>query len=78
MGVDSVMAERNANPGDNWALRYDSMRFHVPTSTAEMPFMCKLEFLCISNDFIRLQLTKAHNQTSAKSSGGRTALAGLN
>ncbi|KAK4130698.1 FAD/NAD(P)-binding domain-containing protein [Trichocladium antarcticum] len=39
MGVDSVMAERNPSPGDNWALRYDSMRFHVPTSSAEMPFM---------------------------------------
>jgi hypothetical protein len=78
MGVDSVMAERNANPGDNWALRYDCMRFHVPTSTAEMPFMCEFEFLRIPNDFTKLQLTKAHIQTSARSSGGRTASAGPN
>ncbi|KAK4125615.1 FAD/NAD(P)-binding domain-containing protein [Parathielavia appendiculata] len=39
LGVDSVMAERNAKPGDNWALRYDCMRFHIPTSCCEMPYM---------------------------------------
>ncbi|CAF3616981.1 unnamed protein product [Fusarium graminearum] len=38
-GVESVMVERNANIGDNWALRYDCMKFHVPTSFAEMPYM---------------------------------------
>ncbi|KAG8676498.1 hypothetical protein FPOAC2_02628 [Fusarium poae] len=38
-GVESVMAERNANVGDNWALRYDCMKFHVPTSFCEMPYM---------------------------------------
>ncbi|EKJ72956.1 hypothetical protein FPSE_06852 [Fusarium pseudograminearum CS3096] len=38
-GVESIMAERNANIGDNWALRYDCMKFHVPTSFAEMPYM---------------------------------------
>ncbi|KAM0300580.1 hypothetical protein ACHAPM_006896 [Fusarium culmorum] len=38
-GVESVMAERNANVGDNWALRYDCMKFHVPTSFAEMPYL---------------------------------------
>ncbi|KAG8357847.1 hypothetical protein FVEN_g4332 [Fusarium venenatum] len=37
-GVESVMAERNANVGDNWALRYDCMKFHVPTSFCEMPY----------------------------------------
>ncbi|KAH8203863.1 hypothetical protein TruAng_001927 [Truncatella angustata] len=39
LGVDSVIAERNANIGDNWALRYDSLRFHVPTSFCELPYM---------------------------------------
>lgn len=41
MGVDTVMAERNAAPGDNWASRYDCMRFHIPTSVCEMPYMRK-------------------------------------
>ncbi|KAK0744847.1 hypothetical protein B0T21DRAFT_447951 [Apiosordaria backusii] len=39
LGVESVMAERNANPGDNWALRYDSLKFHVPTSICDMPYL---------------------------------------
>lgn len=39
LGVDSIMAERNANVGDNWALRYDSLKFHVPTSFCELPYM---------------------------------------
>lgn len=33
------MAERNAQPGDNWALRYDCMRFHTPTSYCDLPYM---------------------------------------
>ncbi|KAL3496535.1 monooxygenase [Aspergillus germanicus] len=40
LGVDSVMADRNARPGDNWALRYDCMQFHIPTSFCELPYMC--------------------------------------
>ncbi|KAL4926923.1 monooxygenase [Aspergillus undulatus] len=40
LGVDSVMVDRNARPGDNWALRYDCMRFHIPTSFCELPYMC--------------------------------------
>ncbi|KAL0261575.1 hypothetical protein SLS55_003005 [Diplodia seriata] len=40
LGVESVMAERNANVGDNWALRYDCMRFHLPTAFCELPYMC--------------------------------------
>ncbi|KAJ0422217.1 monooxygenase [Aspergillus carlsbadensis] len=40
VGVDSVMADRNARPGDNWALRYDCMQFHIPTSFCELPYMC--------------------------------------
>ncbi|KAL2018126.1 hypothetical protein VTK56DRAFT_1256 [Thermocarpiscus australiensis] len=39
LGVDSIIAERNANVGDNWALRYDSLKFHVPTSFCELPYM---------------------------------------
>ncbi|XHG04052.1 hypothetical protein AWENTII_007333 [Aspergillus wentii] len=39
LGVDSVMAERNAQVGDNWALRYDCMRFHIPTSVCDLPYM---------------------------------------
>ncbi|KAG5795366.1 hypothetical protein H9Q69_005563 [Fusarium xylarioides] len=38
-GVESIMGERNARVGDNWAKRYDSMKFHVPTSFCDMPFM---------------------------------------
>ncbi|CAI7589151.1 unnamed protein product [Penicillium palitans] len=33
------MAERNAQPGDNWTHRYDCMRFHVPTSLCHLPYM---------------------------------------
>ncbi len=36
------MLERNANVGDNWALRYECMRFHVPTSACELPFLREL------------------------------------
>lgn len=39
LGVDNIMAERNANVGDNWALRHDSLKFHVPTSFCELPYM---------------------------------------
>ncbi|KAJ5505917.1 hypothetical protein N7453_004874, partial [Penicillium expansum] len=33
------MAERNPQAGDNWALRYDCMRFHVPTSFCHLPYL---------------------------------------
>ncbi|RAH46720.1 putative flavoprotein [Aspergillus brunneoviolaceus CBS 621.78] len=39
LGVESVMAERNSQVGDNWARRYDCMRFHIPTSFCNFPFM---------------------------------------
>ncbi|CAI7637129.1 unnamed protein product [Penicillium discolor] len=39
LGVESVMAERNAQTGDNWTLRYDCMHFHVPTSLCHLPYM---------------------------------------
>lgn len=46
LGVESIMAERNARVGDNWANRYDCMKFHVPTSLAEMPYMSTLKQPC--------------------------------
>ncbi|KAK3331625.1 hypothetical protein B0T19DRAFT_83881 [Cercophora scortea] len=39
MGVDSIMIERNAKAGDNWGLRYEHMRFHVPAAFCDMPYM---------------------------------------
>lgn len=39
IGVDHLMAERNSRVGDNWALRYDSLKFHAPTSFCELPFL---------------------------------------
>ncbi|KAH7146126.1 hypothetical protein EDB81DRAFT_933973 [Dactylonectria macrodidyma] len=39
LGVDSIMVDRNARVGDNWALRYDCMKFHIPTSFAELPYI---------------------------------------
>ncbi|CAD0083617.1 unnamed protein product [Aureobasidium vineae] len=39
LGVSSLMADRNAHVGDSWALRYESLKFHVPTSFCELPYM---------------------------------------
>jgi thioredoxin reductase len=39
LGVSNIMADRNADVGDNWALRYDSLKFHVPTSYCGLPYM---------------------------------------
>ncbi|KAJ3549049.1 hypothetical protein NM208_g709 [Fusarium decemcellulare] len=39
LGVDTVMVERNARVGDNWGRRYDCMKFHVPTSFCEFPYL---------------------------------------
>ncbi|RBR25261.1 uncharacterized protein FIESC28_01996 [Fusarium coffeatum] len=39
LGVNSVMVERHADVGDNWALRYDCMKFHIPTPACDMPYM---------------------------------------
>jgi cation diffusion facilitator CzcD-associated flavoprotein CzcO len=36
--VSNVMADRNANVGDNWMMRYDSLKFHVPTSYCGLPY----------------------------------------
>ncbi|KAL1848546.1 hypothetical protein Daus18300_013556 [Diaporthe australafricana] len=38
-GVTSIMGERNPKPGDNWHRRYEYLKFHVPTSLCEMPYM---------------------------------------
>lgn len=39
LGVGSIMVDRNACVGDNWALRYDCMKFHLPTAFCELPYM---------------------------------------
>lgn len=38
LGLSNVMADRNAHVGDNWALRYDPLKFHVPTPYCELPY----------------------------------------
>ncbi|KAG8157406.1 hypothetical protein KVR01_012790 [Diaporthe batatas] len=38
-GVESVVIDKLARPGDNWATRYDSMRFHIGKSGCNPPFM---------------------------------------
>ncbi|TVY75931.1 putative indole-3-pyruvate monooxygenase [Lachnellula suecica] len=38
-GVESIMLERNPRVGDNWALRYENLAFHVPTSFCDLPYM---------------------------------------
>ncbi|KAK7920060.1 hypothetical protein PG985_008082 [Apiospora marii] len=39
LNIESVMIERNARAGDNWALRYDCLCFHVPTSGCELAYL---------------------------------------
>ncbi|KAK5630554.1 hypothetical protein RRF57_006269 [Xylaria bambusicola] len=39
LGVDTIVADRNDQIGDNWAKRYDSVKIHVPTSNCEMPYL---------------------------------------
>lgn len=41
LDVDYVVIDRNERVGDNWALRYDCMRFHVYKSFCETPYICK-------------------------------------
>ncbi|ROV95041.1 hypothetical protein VPNG_09489 [Cytospora leucostoma] len=38
LGVESILADRNAQVGDNWARRYDCLEFHIPTSNCELPY----------------------------------------
>lgn len=44
LGVDSVCADRNPRVGDYWALRYDCMKFHLPTSSADKAYMGRHNF----------------------------------
>ena len=44
LGTESVVLERSVKIGDSWANRYDSLKFHVPTSNCEMPYRCKPSF----------------------------------
>lgn len=39
LGVESVLVDRNARPGDNWALRYDCLRFHVGRHSCDTPYL---------------------------------------
>lgn len=41
IGVESVIVDRLARPGDNWATRYDSLRFHIGKSSCNPPFLRK-------------------------------------
>ncbi|KAI0423091.1 hypothetical protein F5X98DRAFT_382412 [Xylaria grammica] len=38
LGVESIIADRNARVGDNWSQRYDNLRIHVPTASCELPY----------------------------------------
>lgn len=42
VGVESVVVDRLDRPGDNWASRYDSMRFHIAKSSCHPPFLRKI------------------------------------
>lgn len=39
LGVNFLLVDKNQYIGDNWALRYDNMKFHVPKSFAETPYI---------------------------------------
>lgn len=39
LGVDSLVVDRHPQPGDNWRLRYDCLRFHIAKSNCETPFL---------------------------------------
>jgi cation diffusion facilitator CzcD-associated flavoprotein CzcO len=41
LNVDFIVVEKNANVGDNWALRYDYLKFHTGRGWAEMPYLRK-------------------------------------
>lgn len=40
-GVDYLVIDKNAEVGDNWRLRYDCLRFHIPLSLCQMPYLRK-------------------------------------
>ncbi|EFX01714.1 flavin-containing monooxygenase [Grosmannia clavigera kw1407] len=39
LDVRHLIVEKNAQPGDNWAKRYDNVHFHTPTSLSSMPYI---------------------------------------
>lgn len=39
LGVDSLIIDRNRQDGDNWALRYDCLRFHISKANCETPYL---------------------------------------
>lgn len=39
LGVESVIVDRNSQPGENWRLRYDCMRFHIGRHSCETPYL---------------------------------------
>ncbi|KAF3764155.1 hypothetical protein M406DRAFT_71282 [Cryphonectria parasitica EP155] len=39
LGVDTVVVDKNPQPGDNWALRYDCLRFHIGRHNCETPYL---------------------------------------
>ncbi|KAI1383771.1 FAD/NAD(P)-binding domain-containing protein [Hypoxylon trugodes] len=39
LGVESVILDRNPRVGDNWAFRYDCVRFHLPAAACAMPYL---------------------------------------
>lgn len=41
LGVESLIVDRHPQPGDNWALRYDCLRFHIGRHNAETPYLRK-------------------------------------
>ncbi|EEY19378.1 flavin-containing monooxygenase [Verticillium alfalfae VaMs.102] len=39
LNVDFVVIEKNPQTGDNWAKRYDCMRFHIGKNYCQMPYL---------------------------------------
>lgn len=44
LGIESVIIDRNAQVGENWSRRFDSLKLHVPTSNCEMPYFCESHY----------------------------------
>ncbi|KAH8887797.1 FAD/NAD(P)-binding domain-containing protein [Thozetella sp. PMI_491] len=39
LGVESLVVDKNPKVGDNWALRYDCLRFHVHKKCCDTPYL---------------------------------------
>ncbi|XXG94166.1 hypothetical protein Hte_000418 [Hypoxylon texense] len=65
LGVESVIIDRNAKVGDNWALRYDCMTFHLPTSSTELPYVRYKKNLQTPHLLTRNELAEHLNQYAA-------------